>query len=140
VVTLRYLLDTNVLSEPLRPRPNERVMERLREAENAVATAALVWHELRFGAARLEQSKRRTTIAAYLDDVVGPTIPVLPYDQNVADWHATERARLVAAGQTPPFVDGQIAAIAAVNGLIVVTATVADYELFSGLTIENWHE
>jgi len=140
VVTLRYLLDTNVLSEPLRPKPNERVMERLRGAEASVATASLVWHELRYGAARLIPSKKRRTIETYLEDVLRPTVPILPYDQNAADWHANERARLVAAGQTPPFVDGQIAAIAAVNGLILVTANLADYEPFSGLTIENWHE
>lgn len=138
-MTLRYLLDTNVLSEPLRPTPNERVMSRLRGAENEIATAALVVHELRFGAARLKPSKKRRTIEAYLDDVLRATVPVLPYDETAADWHALERARLVAAGQTPPFVDGQVAAIAAVNGLVLVTANVADYSAFSGLSVENWH-
>lgn len=140
MVTLRYLLDTNVLSEPLRPKPNERVMERLREADTSVATAALVWHELRFGAARLSPSRKRRTIEAYLEDVLRPTVPILPYGQSAADWHASERARLVAIGKTPPFADGQIAAIAAMNGLILVTSNVADYEQFSGLSIENWHD
>lgn len=66
-------------------------------------------------------------------------MPILPYDERAAHWHAVERARLVAAGRTPPFVDGQIAAIAVVNDLVLVTANVADYEPFAGLTVENWH-
>lgn len=139
-MTLRYLLDTNVLSEPLRPSPNHRLMERLRKAERSVATATPVWHELRYGAARLEPSKKRRTIETYLEDVIRPNLPILPYDTGAADWHANERARLVASGLTPPFVDGQIAAIAAANGLVLVTGNVSDYENFSGLTIENWHD
>lgn len=138
-MTLRYLLDTNVLSEPLRPIPNERVMQRLAAAGDTLATAAVVWHELRFGAARLSASTKRRTIEAYLDEVVKATLPILAYDEAAASWHASERARLVTSGRTPPFVDGQIAAIAAVNGLVLVTANVADYGAFSGLVLENWH-
>jgi tRNA(fMet)-specific endonuclease VapC len=39
----------------------------------------------------------------------------------------------------PPFVDGQIAAIAKVNALVLVSRNVEDYRLFSGLKTENWH-
>lgn len=137
-MTLRYLLDTNVLSEPLRPIPNERVMQRLAAAGDTLATAAVVWHELRFGAARLEASTKRRTIEAYLDEVVKATVPILPYDEAAAGWHAAERARLVAAGRTPPFADGMIAAIAAVNVLVLVTGNVGDYAAFTGLVVENW--
>ncbi|MBI9084711.1 MAG: hypothetical protein JEZ11_14035 [Desulfobacterales bacterium] len=41
--------------------------------------------------------------------------------------------------KTPSFVDGQIAAIAFVNGLVVVTRNVSDFECFEGLQVENWH-
>ena len=64
---------------------------------------------------------------------------ILPYDEAAADWHADERARLSAIGLTPPFADGQIAAVAAVNGLVLVTRNVADFQHFQGLTIENWY-
>ena len=137
---VRYLLDTNVLSEPLRPYPSPRLMELLSRAADSVATAAPVWHELQFGASRMRPSKRRRLIESYLVDVVRTTMPILPYDERAAHWHAVERARLVAAGRTPPFVDGQIAAIAVVNDLVLVTANVADYEPFAGLTVENWNE
>lgn len=137
-MSLLYLLDTNVISEPLRPAPNARVMRRLRAHEAEVAIPAPVWHELRFGSARLPRSQRRTAIERYLADVVLPNFPVIEYDQQAADWHAVERARLAALGRTPPFVDGQIAAISRVRGLTLVTANSLDFSDFEGLRVRNW--
>lgn len=134
-----YLLDTNVLSEPLRPVPNRRVMQRLRRFEDRIVTASVVWHELRYGACRLPQSNKRSAIEKFLESVVGGTIPILPYDERVARWHAAERARLEKIGKTPAFVDSQIAGTAKVNGLTLVTRNVGNYSLFEGLTVENWH-
>jgi tRNA(fMet)-specific endonuclease VapC len=65
-------------------------------------------------------------------------MPILPYDADAADWHAAERARLAFAGRVPPFVDGQIAAIAVTRGLTLVTANVADFRPFAGLTVIDW--
>jgi len=64
---------------------------------------------------------------------------VLPYDERAANWHAAERARLAGIGLTPPFVDGQIAAIARANDLTLVTANQADYAGFQGLEVVAWH-
>jgi tRNA(fMet)-specific endonuclease VapC len=64
---------------------------------------------------------------------------ILPYDERAAEWHAKERARLSSLGQTPAFVDGQIAGIAKVNGLVLVTRNTIDFKKFSGLKVENWH-
>ncbi len=137
-MTTRFLLDTNVLSEPSRRQPNPQVMARLRVHENEVATAAPVWHELSFGACRLPASRRRAFVERYLFEVVARTVPILPYDQAAAAWHATERARLAAQGQPPPFVDGQIAAIAKINDLVLVTANATDYADFEDLSLEDW--
>jgi tRNA(fMet)-specific endonuclease VapC len=70
--------------------------------------------------------------------VVAPSIPILPYDEAAADWHARERARLLSEGRKPPFADGQIAAIAKVHDLAIVTANVRDFEAFEGITVEDW--
>ncbi len=137
-MTTRFLLDTNVVSEPLRPQPSPGIMRRIRDHDGQMAIPALVWHELRFGCARLARSRRREAIERYLDEVVAVSLPVLDYDRKAADWHALERARLVAAGRTPPFVDGQIAAIARVNDLILVTSNKADFRDFKGLHVRNW--
>ena len=66
------------------------------------------------------------------------TVPILPYDASAAEWHASERARLTRLGRTPPFVDGQIAAVARLNGLEVVTTNVEDYLDFEGITVRDW--
>ena len=135
---MRYLLDTNVLSEPLRPLPDRGVLRRLQAHAAEIAVAAPVWHELCFGCARLPAGKRHDAIVAYLEGGVFAAFPVLPYDAAAARWHANERARLAAAGRTPPFVDGQIAAIAATQSLTLVTANRADFEAFEGLELADW--
>jgi tRNA(fMet)-specific endonuclease VapC len=66
------------------------------------------------------------------------SFPNLPYDETAATWHGEERARLEALGRPTPFVDGQIAAIARVNGLVLVTTKERDFVRFEGLSVENW--
>jgi tRNA(fMet)-specific endonuclease VapC len=137
-VSLRYLLDTNVISEPVRPVQDPGVIRRLRLRENEICIASVVWHELLFGWERLPDSRKKREIERYLFQVVRPNLPALPYDSDAAEWHARERARLAAVGRTPPFVDGQIAAIAKVNDLVLVTANRPDFEVFEGVQIEDW--
>ncbi len=135
---MRYLVDTDILSEPVKPRPNQKVMERLRRHHGDIATASPVWHELLFGCARLPASSRRQALERYLNETLAPALTVVPYDTAAAAWHAAERARLESRGRTPPFVDGQIAAVARVRGLTLVTRNVGDYRDFDGLVVEDW--
>ena len=136
---LKFLLDTNILSEPLRPSSNQAVMDSLKRFSGQMATASLVFHEMLFGCYRLPQSsRRRQVIEAYLKQEIEPKLPILPYDDEAARWHACERNRLTAIGQTPPFVDAQIASITAVNDLILITNNVGDFANFSGLSTDNW--
>jgi tRNA(fMet)-specific endonuclease VapC len=97
-----------------------------------------VWNELTYGRERLEPGKRKLELEAYLRDVVLKSFPILPYDQEAATWHALERARQERVGRSGPYVDGQIAAIAHVHELILVTANVKDFARFRGLAIEDW--
>lgn len=138
MVTPRYLLDTNVLSEPLKPEPNPSVITHLHRHRHEMTTATVVWHELWFGCYRLPTSRKRQRIEQYLNEVVRPHIAILPYNQAAAEWHAEERARLVTLGQSPPFVDGQIAAIAYMHDMIVVTRNEDDFQRFAGIAVENW--
>jgi tRNA(fMet)-specific endonuclease VapC len=137
---IRFLLDANIVQEPIKNTPNPNVLTRLGRHRTESAIAATVWHELWFGCRRLPLSHRRTIIEAYLNELLVDAIPILPYGVEAAEWHAGERSRLVALGLTPPFADGQIAAVAAVNGLVLVTRNVADFALFRGLYIENWFD
>lgn len=135
---MRFLLDTNVLSEPLRPQPDAAVLRRLRTHSDEIAMPSPAWHELHFGCARLPEGIRRSVIERYLDDVLADSFAILGYDMAAAEWHARERARLVGEGATPAFVDGQIAAIARVHDLTVVTFNRRHFEVFSGLTVADW--
>jgi tRNA(fMet)-specific endonuclease VapC len=138
VVSLRYLLDTSTLSEPMRPSPNARLMRRLRLHTGQLAIAATSWHEALFGLHRMPEGKRKQSVHEYLFSVVAAAVPILPHDEASAEWHTREQARLAAEGHTAPFADGQIAAVAKVRGLTLVTENARDFELFEGLTLESW--
>jgi len=137
-LTIRYLLDTSVLSAVIAPEPNRAVLQRLGQKGIQCVTASVVWNELTYGCERLEPGKRKGELVAYLRDVVLKSFPILPYDQEAATWHAFERARQERMGRPGPYVDGQIAAIAHVHDLILVTANVKDFTRFKGLTVEDW--
>jgi tRNA(fMet)-specific endonuclease VapC len=136
---MKYLLDTNVLSESLKTSPQKSVLNLTERHHYEIVTAAPVWHELFYGCQRLPASRKREIIETFLHDVLKPNMTILPYDERAAEWHAKERARLTFLGQMPSFVDGQIAAIAKVNNLILVTRNTSDFKKFSGLKLENWH-
>ena len=135
---MRYLLDSNVVSEPARVRPNVGVLSRLRQHRYDVCIAAPVLHELQYGLNRMPEGVRKRNLAAYLASLLDTSLAVLPYDQKAALWHAAERARLEALGRTPAHVDGQIAAVAATNNLALATRNTRDFVDFADLRVENW--
>lgn len=137
-MTLRYLLDTSIVSSPVSKTPNPRIVKHLDEHGHECAIAAPVWHELTYGCRRLPRGKRRTALDTYLREVVQAAFPILPYDEVAATWHGHERARLERIGRPAPYTDGQIAAIAHVNSLILVTANVKDFARFKELEVANW--
>jgi tRNA(fMet)-specific endonuclease VapC len=137
-VSLRFLLDTTIVSAPIAKEPNRRVVKKLDQQSAHCAIAAPVWHELVYGVSRLSPGKRRTALEEYLHGVVRRSFPILPYDDLAAEWHGRERARLEEDGRTAPFVDGQIAAIAATQGLTLVTANVKDFQSYANLEREDW--
>ena len=118
--------------------PDAEILEHLDKHGPECAIAAPVWHELTYGSRRLPKGKRRAALEAYLRDVVYRSFPILPYDEAAAAWHGEERARLEALGRPAPFVDGQIAAIAHVNGLVLATINDRDFARFKGLRVEHW--
>lgn len=118
--------------------PDSGVLQKLDEHGGECAISVHVWHELRYGVARLPRGKRRDLLESFLRDVVYPTLPILLYDERAADWLAQERVRLEKAGKHMAVVDGQIAAVAAINRIPVVTANIADFSVFKGLRVQNW--
>jgi tRNA(fMet)-specific endonuclease VapC len=129
---MKYLLDTNLISELIKPQPDPGVEERCRRFEKDLTTATPVWHELQLSCYRMPFSRKRDLLELFLEEVIQQNFSILPYDAQAARWHALERSRLTLSGQTPSFVDGQIAAIAVTNGLTLVTRNTPDFQ------IESW--
>ena len=113
-------------------------MRKLREHDGETAIPAPVWHELLYSCARIPPSPHRQAIECYIESVVLASFPILDYDRAAAEWHALERARLAAAGSSPPFVNGQIAAIAHVNDLILIASTIGNFKAFRGVQLRSW--
>jgi tRNA(fMet)-specific endonuclease VapC len=137
-VSLRFLLDTNILSSPISASPHPGILARLEGHAEQCAVPAPVWHELCYGCQRLPRGKRRQALEAYLEEVVHASFPILPYEEAAAAWHARERARLERAGRPAPYVDGQIAAIAHLADLTLVTRNTRDFRRFEGVALADW--
>jgi tRNA(fMet)-specific endonuclease VapC len=137
---MRYLLDTNIIAEPTKPQPQPQILAQLTEFAGDVAISSVTWHELWFGTERLPIGRRRQNLATYLQNLAEENLPILPYTSAAGRWFASERARLTKIGLSPSYPDGQIAAIAHTNNLILVTRNTSDFIHFEGLNIENWFD
>ncbi|MGV0029064.1 PIN domain-containing protein [Phormidesmis priestleyi] len=140
MVSLRFLLDTNIVSELSRLQPNRFVTTKYVQNIEDIALASVTWHELLYGFHRLPTSRRKEELGFFLRQMIRPNVLVLDYGEAAAEWFASERARLTGLGRSPSYADGQIAAVAVANHLILVTRNVSDYSDFAGLAIENWFE
>jgi tRNA(fMet)-specific endonuclease VapC len=137
---VNVLLDTNVLSEPMRQQPDAAVMAQLEEGGHRLYTASVVLHELRYGMQRLPTGRKRERLESYVQSLLTSGLTVLAYDTSAALWHGDQRASLEAQGVKPPFAHGQIAAIAATHGLVLVTRNISDFEIFDGVELLNWSQ
>jgi len=137
---MKYLLDTNLISELIRPQPDQGVVERCRRYEKDLATAAPVWHELQFGCYRMPLSRKRELLELFLEDVIRRNLLILPYDAQAARWQALERARLTLAGNTPSFVRNSGDTIPISSTLLLADVCQKEWGQIAGLPIKGWGE
>ena len=131
-----YLVDTNVLSELARPKPNAKTTRMFAEHFVDIRLASVSLHEINYGIERLPDGKRKQTLREAMNAITSGII-VLSYDTAAAQWHAVQRARLVRVGKAPTFVDGLIAAIAAVTDCALITFNMKDFRDFE-IKITQW--
>ena len=134
-----YLLDTNIVSELARRSPHPGVEAAVALHQVACAIAAPSVEELVFGVWRLPPSARRDSLECWLEGILDSFI-LLPFDARCGLWLGRERARLAALGLPAPRADGEIAAVATTQDLVLVTRNTADFRQFEGLRLENWFE
>lgn len=121
--------DTNVLSEPLRPRPEPRVLAWLAEHGEELAITTITVGELLYGARRLPQGKRKDELIAAVESLVASAAErVLPYDERAAQRYAELRTRREAEGRSVSVEDTMIAAICLAGGHDVATRNVRDFD------------
>ncbi len=135
------LLDTNVVSEPLRPAPDARVIEWIDAQQlETLFLSAITVAELRAGVALLPAGRRRTGLQESLETRVLPLFVgrVLPFDLACTQAYAELIAKARAAGLAIASADGYIAAIAAANGLVVATRDIAPFKAAGSAVINPW--
>jgi len=135
------LLDTNVVSEPLRPAPDARVTEWIdAQALETLFLSAITVAELRAGLALLPAGKRRVGLQESLETRVLSLFSgrVLPFDLGCTQAYAELMAKARASGLAIASADGYIAAIAAANGLTVATRDTAPFNAASVAVINPW--
>lgn len=132
-----YLLDTNVLSELMRVRPNPHVEARFESEPEDLFTSAICIEEIRFGA-QIGPPGNKLWERAESD--VPPYVTVLALDQALAILAGDLRAEWKARGTPVGYADGLIAATATAQGLTLVTRNVRHFDHVEGLNLANWFE
>lgn len=139
---MSYLLDTNVVSEWVKPRPDRGVIAWLGEVdEDRILLSVVTLAELRYGVARMSSSPRRARLDAWLSSELPLRFEgrVLPVDALVTEGWGQLVAKREAAGRPLGVMDAFIAATAAAHGLTLVTRNVADFS-DSVETFSPWRE
>ncbi len=121
-----YLLDTNVVSELVRPRPDPKVRAWLASLDE-VALSVISIEELVFGIERAPAA-RRQRLAAWFDDLVDNLVKVEEVTPVIARAAGELRARRTRAGRPVTQADMLIAATALVRGWTLATRNVTDFE------------
>lgn len=124
---MSLLLDTNVLSETVRPRPNAGVLQWL-AAHPSFFISAITLEELSFGIERIS-GRRRAALYEWLERLrAEPSPGVVPVDAEIALAAGRLRARREQKGRPVAQADMLIAASALTRGLTLVTRNVADFD------------
>jgi len=140
---LSFLLDTNVVSEWAKARPDPGVVAWLAEAdEDRVFISVITLAELRYGVERMARGRRRERLDEWLRDELSLRFEgrVLPVDERVADAWGKVVGRGESTGRPIGTMDAFIAAITAVHDLTLVTRNVSDFESSVKAIVNPWVE
>ncbi len=135
------LLDTNVVSEPLRPAPDARLVAWIdAQPLETLFLSSITVAELRAGVALLPRGKRRSGLQDSLETQVLPLFAgrVLPFDLACTQAYAALMANARTSGLAIASADGYIAAIAVANGLAVATRDTGPFEAAGAAVINPW--
>jgi predicted nucleic acid-binding protein len=136
------LLDTNVVSEAMRPSADPAVTAWLdAQVADTVYLSSITLAELLFGIGILPAGRRKAALSAALEGILNAFGGrILPFDQDVARTYAEIAAQARGAGQGLPIPDGYIAATAATHGYAVATRDATPFRAAGVKVIDPWTE
>ena len=135
------ILDTNVVSELMKPFPETAVRDWLASLGDApLVTTAITVAEIIFGLRRLADGRRRAALDERFDALVGPgsTFPVLAFDDLAARAAGRLRAMRQGAGLGAPAADMMIAGIASALDAILATRIITDFDGLPIQIVDPW--
>ncbi|GAB3751571.1 type II toxin-antitoxin system VapC family toxin [Microlunatus parietis] len=133
------VIDTNVVSEPVRRRPDPHVLDWLLAESANLAITTVTIGELVYGARRLPTGRRQTEMIKAVEQMIKSTARHrLPYDEDAARAFAGLRAEHEARGRQFSAEDGMIAGICAANGAAIATRNVRHFEGLGLEVINPW--
>ncbi len=134
------VLDTNVISEAMKPQPHPAVRAWLNDqAAETLYISTVTLAELLFGIAALPAGKRKDMLALAIDGLLELFQGrVLPFDTEAARQYAELAVIARAAGRGFPTPDGYIAAIAVSRGFMVATRDTAPFQAANVAVINPW--
>ena len=138
---MNFLLDTNLISEWIKPRPNPGVVSWLATAdEDRIYISVVTLAELRYGVERLAAGQRRKRLNEWLEDELPQRFGdrVLPIDAVIANTWGQIVARREALGRPIGAMDALIAATAQAHGLTLATRNEADFDSAVSAIINPW--
>jgi predicted nucleic acid-binding protein len=134
----KVVLDTNVLSELVRPKPDPQVQAFVR-AQSDPLISVLTVHELVYGAERATDPARRAKLIAWVAAIQSQFASrIIEIDTNVAETAGRLRANAAAQGASPDPIDALIAACAIVRGAEVATRNLRDFAPLGVKLINPW--
>ncbi len=138
-----FLLDTNVLSETSRKTPDSIVVKWLvAAAKDQLFTSVLALAEIRLGIELLDESKRRSELKRWFEEILLPSFQnrILSVNQSIADRWAIFTAQARRQGRSLLIADGLIAATALEHRLVIVTRNVKDFDELGVEIFNPWEE
>ncbi|MFZ2825186.1 type II toxin-antitoxin system VapC family toxin [Hydrogenophaga sp.] len=135
------LLDTNVISEPLKPGSDPNVLAWIdAQTMETLFVSTITLAELRFGIAVMPEGKRKSVLQRRLEEEVIPLFDgrVLSFDEGASKAYAEVRARARAAGKAIGTADAYIAAVAVAHGFSVATRDTSPFEAAGCEFINPW--